>query len=189
MEDRMINEIKQDADQRMDKSIIALRTALNKIRTGRAHPGILEAIIVPYYGVSTPLNQLANITVEDNRTLAITPWERSLVPEIERAIMKSDLGLNPSTTGNLIRVPMPALTEETRKGYIRQARQEAENTRISVRNIRRDANGEIKTLLREKSVTEDDSRRAEEAIQKLTDSQITVIDTALVAKEKDLLEI
>mgnify|MGYP003958834595 CR=1 FL=1 len=185
----MINEIKQDAEVRMDKSTIALRTALKKIRTGRAHPGVLEAIAVPYYGANTPLNQLANITIEDNRTLAVSPWERSLVPEIEKAIMKSNLGLNPSTSGNLIRVPMPTLTEETRRGYIRQARQEAENTRISVRNIRRDANAEIKALLKKKVVTEDDGHRAEEAIQKLTDNQIAVIDAALVAKEKDLLEI
>jgi ribosome recycling factor len=185
----MINEIKQDADQRMDKSILALNTAFKKIRTGRAHPGILESVILPYYDVNTPLNQLANITVEDGRTLAVSPWEKSLIPQIEKAILKSDLGLNPSTSGGLIRVPMPVLTEETRKSYIRQARQEAENTRIAVRNIRRDANGDIKELLKEKCITEDESRRGEETVQKLTDKHMAIVDAALATKERDLLEV
>jgi ribosome recycling factor len=185
----MINEIKQDANERMEKSVLALHASFKKIRTGRAHPGILEMVMVPYYGVHTPLNQLANILVEDGRTLAVSPWEKFLVPEIEKAILKADLGLNPATSGDLIRVPMPALTEETRKGYIRQARQEAENTRIAVRNIRRDANGDIKELLKEKEITEDDSRRSEEAIQKLTDHNMMLIEAALAAKEKDLLEV
>ena len=185
----MINEIRDDADERMDKSIEALHTAFKKIRTGRAHPSILDTVMVPYYGADTPLSQLANINVEDGRTLSIVPWEKPLIPEIEKAIMKADLGLNPATSGEIIRVPMPALTEETRKGYIRQAREEAEKSRISIRNIRRDANGDIKDLLKEKEVTEDDARRGEDAIQKVTNTHIEAVDLALAAKEKDLMAV
>ena len=145
--------------------------------------------MVPYYGADTPLSQLANINVEDGRTLSIVPWEKPLIPEIEKAIMKADLGLNPATSGEIIRVPMPALTEETRKGYIRQAREEAEKSRISIRNIRRDANGDIKDLLKEKEVTEDDARRGEDAIQKVTNTHIEAVDQALAAKEKDLMAV
>lgn len=185
----MLNEIAEDAQERMQKSLDALTTNLKKIRTGRAHPSILETVHVNYYGSDVPLGQVANISVEDGRTLSISPWEANLVPDIEKAIMKSDLGLNPSTAGQVIRVPMPPLTEETRKGYIRQARQEAENGRVSVRNIRRDANGDIKDLLKEKEITEDDARRGEDQIQKLTDKFIAEVDQMLQQKEADLMEI
>lgn len=185
----MISDIKKDAESRMKKSLDALGTHFNKIRTGRAHPSILDSISVPYYGNDTPLSQVANVTVEDARTLSITPWEKSLVPEIEKAIMKSDLGLNPATAGTVIRVPMPALTEETRKGFIKQAKHEAENARVSVRNIRRDAMNHLKDLLKEKEISEDDDRRAQDEIQKLTDKYIDQIDKQLADKEKDLLEI
>jgi ribosome recycling factor len=185
----MINEIRDDADDRMNKTLEALDVAFKKIRTGRAHPSILDSVMVSYYGADTPLNQLANINVEDGRTLAVVPWEKPLIPEIEKAIMKADLGLNPATSGEVIRVPMPALTEETRKGYIRQAREEAEKSRISIRNIRRDANGDIKELLKEKEITEDDARRGEDTIQKVTDKHIESVDQALAAKEKDLMEV
>ncbi len=185
----MINEIRDDADDRMNKSLEALEVAFKKIRTGRAHPSILDSVMVSYYGADTPLNQLANINVEDGRTLAVVPWEKPLIPEIEKAIMKADLGLNPATSGEVIRVPMPALTEETRKGYIRQAREEAEKSRISIRNIRRDANGDIKELMKEKEISEDDARRGEDTIQKVTDQHIESVDQALAAKEKDLMEV
>ncbi len=185
----MINEIKQDAESRMQKSIEALANAFAKIRTGRAHPSILNSVMVSYYGSDTPLSQLANINVEDARTLAVVPWEKPMVPEIEKAIMKADLGLNPSTNGDKIRVPMPALTEETRKNYIKQARAEAENARVSVRNARRDANSDIKDLLKEKEVTEDESRRAEDEVQKITNKFIAQVDADLVKKEADLMEI
>ncbi|MGB0663541.1 MAG: ribosome recycling factor [Pontibacterium sp.] len=185
----MLNEITQDASERMTKTIEALVTNFSKIRTGRAHPSILDGILVPYYGADTPLSQVANVSVEDARTLTISPWEKQLVPAIEKAIMKSDLGLNPATTGDLIRVPMPALTEETRKGYTRQARSEAENARIALRNIRRDANGDFKDLLKEKEITEDDLRRGEDQIQKLTDKFVAEVDKLLEQKEVDLMEI
>jgi ribosome recycling factor len=181
----MIDEIQQDADERMDKSVKALSEAFKRIRTGRAHPSILDGVMVSYYGSDTPLNQLAIISVEDGRTLAISPWEKPLVPEIEKAIMKANLGLNPSTSGDLIRVPMPALTEETRKGFIRGAREEAEKARVSVRSIRRDANGDIKELLKDKDISEDDAHRGEDMVQKVTDTHIATIDTALLAKEND----
>ncbi len=185
----MIDEILKDAEERMDKSAQALESAFNKIRTGRAHPSILDGITVPYYGAETPLNQLANITVEDGRQLTISPWEKSLIGDVEKAILKSDLGLNPSNNGDLIRLPMPALTEETRREYTRQAKAEAEHARVAVRNIRRDANGDVKDLLKEKEISEDEERRAEERIQKLTDKYIAVIDSAYASKEKDLLSI
>ncbi len=185
----MIDDIIDDANQRMDKSLEALTHAFNRIRTGRAHPSLLEGLSVEYYGNDTPLNQVANVNIEDARTLTVTPWEKSMVPEVEKAIMKSDLGLNPSTAGTVIRVPMPALTEETRKGYIKQARQEAESSRVSIRNIRRDALGDVKELLQEKAISEDEERRAQDAIQKLTDSKIASVEDALQAKEADLVEI
>ncbi len=185
----MINEIKQDAEQRMKKSIVALGAAFNKIRTGRAHPSILDGVMVSYYGSDVPISQVGNISVEDGRTLAITPWEKPLVPEIEKAIMKSDLGLNPVTSGEIIRVPMPMLTEETRKDFIRQARTETENARVSVRNIRRDANASLKDLLKEKDISEDDERKAADDIQKITDRFVAEIDSLLKQKEVDLLEI
>jgi len=185
----MIKEIIKEADERMGKAIAALSSAFNKIRTGRAHPSILDGVHISYYGADTPLNQVANISIEDGRTLAITPWERQLTPEIEKAIMKSDLGLNPVSAGHIIRVPMPALTEETRKGYIRQARLEAENARVSVRNARRDANSMVKELMKAGDVTEDEEHRAEDDIQKLTDKYVAEIDQLLKNKEADLLEI
>ncbi|MGB0733770.1 MAG: ribosome recycling factor [Pontibacterium sp.] len=185
----MLNEIAQDAQERMNKSLEALINNFKKIRTGRAHPSILDGIVVPYYGSDVPLQQVANISVEDARTLAINPWEKPLVPVVEKAILKSDLGLNPATSGDTIRVPMPALTEETRKGFIRQARGEAENARIAIRNIRRDANGDIKELLKEKEITEDEERRGEDMVQKVTDKTIAEVDKLLEQKEADLMEI
>ncbi|NRP83508.1 ribosome recycling factor [Marinobacterium sp. xm-d-509] len=185
----MITEIVQDADQRMSKSVDSLVEQFKKIRTGGATPAILDSVMVHYYGSDMPIQQVANVTVEDARTLSIIPWEKNMVPEIEKAIMKSDLGLNPATAGDVIRVPMPALTEETRKGYIRQARGEAENARVAVRNVRRDANGDIKDLLKEKEITEDDARRGEDQVQKETDKHVAEIDKLLAQKEKDLMEI
>lgn len=185
----MINDIKKDAESRMKKAVEALVNNFNKIRTGRAHPSLLDGINVSYYGVETPLSQLANINVEDARTLAVNPWERNLVPEIEKAIMKSDLGLNPSTNNGLIRIPLPMLTEETRKNFIKQARAEAENGRVAVRNVRRDVLAAIKTLLKDKEIGEDDDRRAQDDIQKITDKYIAEVDKALAAKETDLMAI
>jgi len=185
----MIDEILLDSEERMGKSIAALETAFKKIRTGRAHPSILDSVRIDYYGSDTPLSQVANITVEDARTLGISPWEKNLVPEIEKAIMKSDLGLNPSTTGGLIRIPMPALTEETRKNYFKQAKAEAESARISIRNIRRDANAGFKSLLKEKEVSEDDDRRAQDLVQKLTDKYVAQVEERIAKKEKDLMAI
>ncbi len=185
----MINEIKQDAGQRMEKSIAALETAFKKVRTGRAHPSILDSVKVSYYGTDTPLNQLANISVEDGRSLLISPWEKPLIPEIEKAIMSSDLGLNPSTSGDVIRLPMPPLTEETRKDLTRIVRNEAENGRIALRNIRRDAMNDLKDLLKEKEISEDEERKAHDDIQKLTDKFIAVVEDLLKRKETDLMEV
>lgn len=185
----MIEDIKQDAQERMGKAVDALGNNFNKIRTGRAHPSILDGITVNYYGADTPLSQVANISVMDARTLSLSPWEKTMVPEIEKAIMKSNLGLNPVTTGELMRIPMPPLTEETRKNYIKQARAEAENARVSIRNIRRDALGDIKELLKEKEIGEDDERRGQDEIQKITDKYVAQVDAALATKEKDLMEI
>jgi ribosome recycling factor len=185
----VINDIKKDAESRMKKSVEALHSNFNKIRTGRAHPSILDAVTVEYYGGQVPLNQVASVNVEDARTLTVAPWEQGMVPKIEKAIMTSDLGLNPSSAGNVIRVPMPMLTEETRKGYIKQARSEAETARVAVRNVRRDANGEFKSLLKDKEITEDDQRQGEDEIQKLTDKYIAEIDKALAAKEQDLMQV
>jgi ribosome recycling factor len=185
----MIDEIIQDASGRMEKSLHSLDVAFNKIRTGRAHPSILDTVMVSYYGSDTPLNQLANITVEEGRLLVISPWERNLIGDVEKAIMRADLGLNPSNNGENIRVPMPALTEETRREYTKQAKNEAENARVAIRNIRRDANNTLKDLLKDKEISEDDQRRAEERIQKLTDKFIASADAAFADKEKDLLSI
>ena len=185
----MINEIKDDARERMGKTIESLTVAFNKIRTGRAHPSLLDGIKVSYYGSETPLSQMANISVEDARTLAIRVWERQIVPDVEKAILKSDLGLNPSTAGEVIRIPLPPLTEETRKGYIRQARQDAENARIAIRNIRRDALADIKELEKEKEISEDDERRGQDDVQKLTDQFIADVDKNLSVKEEDLMAI
>lgn len=185
----MIDDIMAEAEERMAKSLEALGHHFNKIRTGRAHPSLLDGIRIDYYGSETPLNQAANVNVEDARTLAVTAYDRSMTPAIEKAIMKSDLGLNPATAGDVIRIPMPMLTEETRKGYIKQARAEAESARVSVRNARRDANSMLKELLKEKDISEDDERRGQDAIQKLTDGYIAKVDEALTAKEADLMEI
>jgi ribosome recycling factor len=185
----MIEDIKQEAKEQMQKSLEALGVNFNKIRTGRAHPSILDGIKVDYYGSDTPLSQVANISVLDARTLSISPWEKQLTPQIEKAIMKSDLGLNPSTTGDLIRLPMPMLTEETRKNYTKQAKSEAESAKISVRNARRDALGHLKDLLKDKEIGEDDERRGQDDIQKITDKFVADIDAALSDKETDLLKI
>lgn len=185
----MIDDFKKDADERMKKAVEVLGHNFNKIRTGRAHPSLLDTIRVSYYGSDVPLSQVANIGVEDSRTLTVSPWERNMVPEVEKAIMKSDLGLNPSTAGTVIRIPMPQLTEETRKGYIKQAKQEAENTRVSIRNVRRDVLADIKDLLKEKEISEDQERKAQEDIQKLTDKYIADAEKALTAKEADLMAI
>ena len=185
----MLEELKQDAEERMQKSVEALTSAFNKIRTGRAHPSILEGVRVDYYGSLTPLSQVANISVEDARILAVTPWEKQMVPDIEKAIMKSDLGLNPVTAGAVIRVPMPALTEETRKGFIKQARKEAESSRVSARNIRREVIADIKELQKTKDISEDQERKAQDEIQKITDKYIAKMDEALKIKESDLLEV
>ncbi|NIB39851.1 ribosome recycling factor [Pseudomaricurvus alkylphenolicus] len=185
----MIEDIKADAEERMAKAIEALGNNFAKIRTGRAHPSILANVTVNYYGADTPLTQVANVSVLDARTLSVSPWEKQMTPEIEKAIMKSDLGLNPVTTGDLMRIPMPPLTEETRKGYIKQARAEAENARVSIRNVRRDVLSDVKELLKEKEISEDDDRRAQGDIQKITDKFVAQVDAALATKEKDLMEI
>ncbi len=184
----MIKEIIEDAEKRMEKSLNSLEVAFAKIRTGRAHPSLLDGIIISYFGTDTPINQIANISVEEARSLIISPWEKQLIPEIEKAILKSDLGLNPSSSSDSIRLPMPPLTEENRRDLARIAKSEAENARVAVRNIRRDANGDLKEFLREKEITEDELRRGEEAIQKLTDAKIAKVEIALTAKEADLME-
>nr|WP_153849277.1 ribosome recycling factor [Idiomarina rhizosphaerae] len=173
----------------MEKSVESLRSQMSKVRTGRAHPSILDSVMVNYYGTDTPLKQLANITTEDSRTLALTVFDKSASAAVEKAIINSDLGLNPASAGAVIRIPLPPLTEERRRDLVKIVRAEAENGRIAVRNIRRDANGDIKDLLKEKEITEDEERNAEEEIQKLTDKFVKQIDEALKAKEADLMEI
>ena len=185
----MINDVKNDAVERMEKSLDALLHNFNKIRTGRAHPSLLDGIKVEYYGSSTPLNQVANVNVEDARTLVLTVWDRSMIQDVERAIMKSDLGLNPATAGEVMRIPMPMLTAETRKGFTRQAKNEAESARVSVRNARRDAMSLLKELTKEKEISEDEERRGQDEIQKLTDTYVAKIEKQLAEKETDLLEI
>jgi len=185
----MINDIKNDARERMAKSVDALRQDLSKLRTGRAHTSLLDHIRVSYYGSEVPLNQVANISVQDPRTLGVAPYEKTMVPVVEKAIRDSDLGLNPVTTGNLLRVPLPALTEERRKDMIRIVRQEAEGARVAIRNIRRDANHTLRELVKEKEASEDVVRRAEDDVQKLTDKYIAEVDKVLEAKEADLMEI
>lgn len=183
----MIEEFKEDARERMAKSLGALATAFSRIRTGRANPAILSGVAVDYYGNPTPINQVANITVEEARTLVVSPWEKWMVPPIEKAILKSDLGLTPATSGAVIRLPLPPLTEENRRDLIRQARHEAEQARVAIRNIRRDAIGDIRELVREKEATEDEGRRSEGDMQRLTDAHIHRVDAALADKESDLL--
>lgn len=184
----MINEIQKDAQDRMEKSLEAFKNQISKVRTGRASPSLLDGITVEYYGSATPLRQLANVTVEDSRTLAISVFDRSMSPAIEKAIMASDLGLNPSSAGTVIRVPLPPLTEERRKDLIKVVRGEAEQGRIAVRNVRRDANDKVKALLKDKEISEDDERRSQDDIQKLTDSYIKKVDKALAQKEAELME-
>ncbi|HBC7431646.1 TPA: ribosome recycling factor [Providencia rettgeri] len=184
----MINEIQKDAQDRMEKSLEAFKSQISKVRTGRASPSLLDGITVEYYGSATPLRQLANVTVEDSRTLAISVFDRSMSPAIEKAIMASDLGLNPSSAGTVIRVPLPPLTEERRKDLIKVVRGEAEQGRIAVRNVRRDANDKVKALLKDKEISEDDERRSQDDIQKLTDSYIKKVDEALAQKEAELME-
>jgi ribosome recycling factor len=179
----------KDAGERMSKSVAALQTELTKIRTGRAHTSLLDHITVEYYGSQVPLNQAANVGVEDSRTLTVTPWEKDMVSAIEKAIMGSDLGLNPASAGTVIRVPLPPLTEERRKDMIRIVRQEAEGGRVAVRNVRRDAMHDVKELLKEKMIGEDEERRAEADIQAITDKYVAQIDEVLAAKEADLMEI
>ncbi|MAI94240.1 ribosome recycling factor [Luminiphilus sp.] len=185
----MIDDIKQETEERMGKALEALAHNFNKIRTGRAHPSLLDSIRLEYYGAETPLNQIANVNIEDARTLSVVAFDKSITPDIERAIMKSDLGLNPATAGEVIRIPMPILTEETRKGYTKQSRAEAESARVSVRNARRDALGMLKDLLKEKEISEDEERRAQEAVQKLTDIYVAKVESALTDKETDLMAI
>ena len=185
----MIEDIKQDTEERMGKALEALAHNFNKIRTGRAHPSLLDSIRIEYYGAETPLNQLANINIEDARTLSVVAFDKGITPDIERAILKSDLGLNPATAGDVIRIPMPVLTEETRKGYIKQARAEAESARVSVRNARRDGLGMLKELLKEQEISEDEERRGQDVIQKLTDDYVAKVESALGEKETDLMAI
>jgi ribosome recycling factor len=185
----MIDDIKKGAAERMAKSVEALTHELAKIRTGRAHPSLLDHVMVSYYGSDVPIRQVANVSAEDARTLAVTPWERNLVQAVEKAIMQSDLGLNPNTAGTVIRVPMPPLTEERRRDLIKVARNEAEQARVAVRNIRRDANHELKERVKEKTISEDDERRGQEAVQKLTDQHIKDVDAVLAEKEADLMSI
>ena len=185
----MSDDIKQETEERMGKALEALAHNFNKIRTGRAHPSLLDSIRLEYYGAETPLNQIANVNIEDARTLSVVAFDKSITPDIERAIMKSDLGLNPATAGEVIRIPMPILTEETRKGYTKQSRAEAESARVSVRNARRGALGMLKDLLKEKEISEDEERRAQEAVQKLTDIYVAKVESALTDKETDLMAI
>lgn len=185
----MIDEINADAADRMAKSVASLRQELRRMRTGRAHTGLLEHLTIEYYGSQVPLNQVANVTVEDARTLSISPWEKPMVPVIEKAIINSDLGLTPTTAGTIIRIPLPPMTEERRKELAKIVRQEAENGRVAVRNIRRDAISDVKELLKEKMISEDEERKAGESIQKLTDKHVAEIDAALAEKEAELMEI
>ena len=185
----MIDFISEEARERMVKSVDALSQSFNRIRTGRAHPSLLDGIKVECYGTESSLNQVASVNVEDARTLTLNVWDRTVIPEVERAILKSELGLNPVTAGEVMRIPMPSLTEETRRVFIKQARSEAESARVSIRNARRDAIANLKNSLKEKEISEDEERRAEDLIQKLTDEFIATIEQALDQKEADLLEI
>lgn len=185
----MIDDILEDAEQRMQKSIESMRSEMAKIRTGRASPAIIEHLTVDYYGTSTPLNQVSNITVQDARTLALQPWEKQMIPVVEKAIMEANLGLNPMTSGNLIRIPMPPLTEERRKEMVKIAAADGESGKVAVRNIRRDANSECKTLLHDKDISEDEERNAQDRIQKLTDKFVAEIDAIVADKEVEILQV
>ena len=185
----MIEDLKKDARERMKKSIAALSHEFSAVRTGRAHTGLLDHVTVDYYGAELPVNQAANVHVEDARTLAVQPWEKSMVPKIEKAIMNAGLGLNPTTAGTVIRIPLPPLTEERRKELVKVVRQETENARIAIRNIRRDVNADLKSLLKDKEITEDEERAAEQAVQKITDESVAEVDAMLEQKERDLMEV
>ena len=185
----MIDELKEDAIERMDKSVGALRSNLSRLRTGRAHAGLIDHLTAPYYGADTPLRQVASITVEDARTLAVSPWEANMVQPIEKAIRESGLGFNPVTAGTVIRVPIPELTEERRRELVRVARHEAEMGRVAVRNIRRDVLADIKQLVREKMASEDDERRSADEVQKITDAHVARMDTLLEEKEQEIMSI
>jgi ribosome recycling factor len=185
----MIDDILKDAEQRMRKSIESMRSEMAKIRTGRASPAIIEHLMVDYYGTPTPLNQVSNITVQDARTLALQPWEKQMIPVVEKAIMEANLGLNPMTSGNLIRVPMPPLTEERRKEMVKIAAADGESGKVAVRNIRRDANSDFKSLLNDKEISEDDDRSAQDRIQKLTDKFVAEIDSIVADKEAEILQV
>ncbi|MCP4494223.1 MAG: ribosome recycling factor [Gammaproteobacteria bacterium] len=185
----MINAVKQDALNRMNKSIGAFKVELSKIRTGRAHVSLLNHITVDFYGSEVPIGQAANLSVEDSRTLAVTPWDKSMVSVIEKAILTSDLGLNPSTAGTVIRVPMPPLTEERRKELVKVVRELAENARVAVRNIRRDGNNDLKALAKDKDISEDDEHKGQELVQQVTNQSTDAIEALLQAKEKELMEI
>ncbi len=185
----MFEDIKKDANERMTKCIVSLNEHFKRMRTGRANVGLLDGIRVEYYGAEMPLNQVANVTVEDARTLMIAPWDKSMVPVVEKAIMKSDLGLTPATAGTTIRLPLPAMTEERRKELTKVARHEAENARVAVRSVRRDLMNELKEMLKEKLISEDDDHRAQDEVQKLTDHYVAEIDSILAEKEKELLQV
>ena len=185
----MIEDVKKEAAERMAKCVVALKGEFKRMRTGRANTGLLEHIRVEYYGSDMPLNQVANVTVEDARTLAVTPWDKSMVPVIEKAIHKSDLGLSPTTAGSVIRIPLPPLSEERRKDIIKVARHEAENARVAIRNVRRDVMNDLRDMLKEKLVSQDDDRRAQEDVQKLTDRYVAEADQVLAEKEKELLAV
>jgi ribosome recycling factor len=185
----VIEEILADAETRMGKSVDSLRSELTKIRTGRAHPSLLDQLSVDYYGTETPIKQVANVTVEDSRTLAVAPWEKQMVAVVEKAIINSGLGLNPATSGNLIRIPMPPLTEERRRELVKVVKGEGENAKIAIRNIRRDANSDFKELLKEKDISEDECRQSEDTVQKHTDKFVAEVDKVIEVKEKELMEI
>jgi ribosome recycling factor len=185
----MINDLKKDAVERMQKCVLSLKNELKKLRTGRAHTSLLEHIRVDYYGSEVPLQQVASIALEDSRTITVTPWEKNLVGAIEKAIMKSELGLMPNTAGTVIRVPMPPLTEERRRDLTKVVRHEAENARVAVRNVRRDVMNDLRDMLKEKLVSQDEDRRAQEEVQKLTDKYIAEIEQVLVEKEKELMQV
>jgi len=185
----MINEILEDAAERMGKTVDSLRLGLNKIRTGRASPVLLEHLSVDYYGVDTPINQVANISVMDARTLSLSPWEKSMVPVLEKAIHEADLGLNPITTGDLIRIPLPPLTQERRTEMAKTVKSEGENAKVAIRNIRRDANNDFKELLKEKEITEDDEKKAQHAIQQHTDDYVAKVDEIIASKEQEIMEV
>lgn len=185
----MIPELKKNTEQKMQKSVEALKTDLGKIRTGRAHTGLLDHVMVDYYGNPTPVNQVANISLIDARTLGVQPWEKNMVAKVEKAIRESDLGLNPSTQGDLIRVPMPALTEERRRDLVKVVKGEGENGKVAVRNLRRDANNALKEAVKAKTISEDDERRTQDDVQKLTDKYIAEIEKLLAAKEQELMQV